>query len=101
MLKLLKGFIFVFSLLISFSLTAQNSINCIPDRPNPPRLVNDFAHLLSPQQNAQLERQLEELARNTSNRIVVVTVDSICGDKALFTYKIGETWGVGDKKFNN
>src|SRR5699024_8396783 len=80
---------------------SQAHSDCIPERPNPPRLVNDLAQILTSQQNKALEYQLVQFARNTSNQIVVVTVDSICGDMALFTYQIGQNWGVGNQKFDN
>lgn len=83
-----------------FSL-AQTDHDCIPNRPNPPMAINDFASILSPITKAELEEKLRALDRNHSVGVTVVTVNEICGDRASFTYNIGETWGVGDKKFNN
>jgi uncharacterized membrane protein YgcG len=42
-------------LLLSLFVSAQN----IPSRPNPPRLVNDFAGVLSAGEVQQLEQQLD------------------------------------------
>lgn len=84
-------------LILSSGIFAQ-----IPARPQPPRLVNDFASLLSQEDNATLERKLVSFADSTSNQIAVVIVKSLEGmDKSDFAYKIGESWGVGQSKFNN
>jgi uncharacterized protein len=68
----------------------------IPKRPNPPRLVNDFANVLSDQEENALERFLIDYDDSTSTQIAVVTVRSTDGDDInMFAAKIGETWGVG------
>ena len=72
----------------------------VPARPNPPRLVNDFAGILGDCQ--WLEDSLERIAMETSNQICVVTMDDLGGwDKAMMAYSIGEQWGVGKKGNNN
>ena len=72
----------------------------VPARPNPPRLVNDFAGVLGDCQ--WLEDSLERIAMETSNQICVVTMDDLGGyDKAWMAYKIGQEWGVGKKGNNN
>lgn len=74
----------------------------IPESQNPPRLVNDFAEIFTPQQRAELEDSLVAFSKNTSNQITIVTVNSLDGqDKAQYAYEIGEKWGVGGKKLNN
>ena len=74
----------------------------IPSRPSPPVLVNDLASVLSSTERNDIERRLVEFSNNTSNQIVVVTLNSLEGnDKAQVAYSIGQTWGVGDSKFNN
>ncbi|MBE0647969.1 MAG: TPM domain-containing protein [Bacteroidales bacterium] len=74
----------------------------IPPRPDPPRLVNDLAGVLTAEQVQQLERKLVNFNDTTSTQITVVTVKSLNGyDKADFAYKIGEQWGVGQKGKNN
>ena len=79
----------------AFAVTAQ-----VPARPNPPRLVNDFAGILG---NCQwLEDSLEKIAMETSNQICVVTMDDFGGyDKAMMAYSIGQQWGVGTKANRN
>lgn len=74
----------------------------IPERPNPPRLVNDFAKVLSATENQQMESSLERFARETSTQIVVVTVADLEGNApGDFAFKLGEKWGVGQKGENN
>lgn len=74
----------------------------IPPRPNPPRLVNDFAGILNQNQIKTLEYQLRYFHDTTSNQIVVVTVKSLNGlDAADFATKLGYQWQVGQKKFDN
>jgi uncharacterized protein len=78
--------------------TAQN----IPAPPNPPRLVNDFAHVMTPDQIEELESKLVAYDDSTSIQIAVVTVPTT-GDYAIEDYalKILRDWKVGNKKTNN
>ena len=80
--------------------TALAAMAQVPERPNPPRLVNDFAGILGDCQ--WLEDSLERIAMETSNQICVVTMNDFGGyDKAWMAYSIGEKWGVGKKGNNN
>ncbi len=82
---------------ISTMLSAQ-----VPDKPNPPRLVNDLAGIFSPQQATVLEDSLARFAKKTSNQVTIVTVNDLAGmDATQFAYEIGEKWGVGGKELNN
>ena len=51
----------------------------IPPMPNPPKLVNDFADKLIPEQEEFLERKLRAYDDSTSNQIAIVIVQSIEG----------------------
>ncbi|MDX1285105.1 MAG: TPM domain-containing protein, partial [Draconibacterium sp.] len=74
----------------------------IPERPVPPRLVNDFASVLSENEYNQMESHLEKFARETSTQIVVVTLGDLEGyDPADFAQRLGEKWGVGQKGKDN
>jgi uncharacterized protein len=74
----------------------------IPERPNPPRLVNDFANILNGNEKASLEKDLVQFARETSTQIVVVTVPDLEGyDKADYAVRLAENWGVGQKGKDN
>lgn len=74
----------------------------INHRPSPPRLVNDFAHVLSPGEIEVLEQKLVEYDKKTSNQIVIVTVSEL-GDYPDYDFanSIGEKWGVGNKGYDN
>jgi Beta-propeller domains of methanol dehydrogenase type len=88
------------SALVLWSLVsiAQN----IPKRPNPPKLVNDFAGVLSPDEERRLEQQLVAYDDSTSNQIAIVTVNTL-DDYPIEEYslKILRDWGVGNKNTNN
>jgi len=73
-----------------------------PERPNPPRLVNDFAGMMTPVQQDNLESQLDSFARQTSTQITVVTIRSL-GDYEVSEYvtELGNRWGVGQKGKEN
>jgi len=93
----LRGFVAVVFFLISVSVFAQD----IPARPVPPRLVNDFANVLSDKQIQLLENKLVRYSDTTSTQICVVTIDDLGGTTtADFAYQIGEKWGVGHKENN-
>ncbi len=94
-------FRYFFSIIFLFSVISLFSQD-IPEKPNPPRLVNDFAGVLSPQQKADLEKTLRIFNDTTSNQIVIVIVKSLNGySPAQFATEIGHKWGVGQKKFDN
>lgn len=97
--KILHALFFLFfTLLTGFISLAQD----LPERPDPPRLVNDFAGLLSPEQQAALENKLVGFNQKTSTQIAIVTVKSLLGyDKADFAVKLSEKWGIGQKGKNN
>jgi len=92
-------FVLVTGLMISL---AQMAGQEVPRPMSPPRLVNDFAGLLDANQAATIEKDLVAYNDSTSTQIVVVIVNSLQGmDANYFAYKIGETWGVGQKGRNN
>ena len=74
----------------------------VPERPNPPRLVNDFAHVLTADQAGALEQKLKDYDDSTSSQIAIVTVDTIGSyEVEEYALKILRSWGVGSKKNNN
>ncbi len=97
--KLMKKIVFLLALLFVVGATRAQDI---PERPNPPRLVNDLANVMSSEEVRQFEAELEDFARQTSNQIVVVTVPDLGGtDIADYSFKLGEKWGVGQKDKDN
>jgi uncharacterized protein len=90
-------FIFVYLWCIPFVLPAA-----IPERPDPPCLVNDLAGLFTAGEQAYLEQVLVAFNDTTSNQIVVLTVAGLDGQEAsAFAYRVGEVWKVGQEKFDN
>lgn len=95
----IKQYIF-FSLLIVLSQTGFSIV--IPEKPNPPKLVNDFAGMLTNEEASALENKLVEFDNQSSTQIVVVTVKTLNGeDKAMVATEIGQQWKVGQKGFDN
>ncbi len=74
----------------------------VPDRPNPPRLVNDFAGMLTVDETLRLETELSAYNDSSSNQIAIVTVKNL-GDYAIedWALEIGRKWGIGFKQKNN
>jgi uncharacterized protein len=78
------------------------SLAQVPARPEPPRLVNDLAGILSQSEIAVLEDSLDQFAQKASTQIAVVTLSSLNGyDPGDMAFRIGESWGVGQKDKNN
>lgn len=95
-----KYTIFLYGLffLLSFAGIAQN----IPPRPDPPRLVNDFAGELNATEIAELEKKLVDYNDSTSTQIAVVIVPTT-GDYPIadYAFALGRQWGVGQEGKNN
>ena len=99
--KMMRKNLLIFILLVSsfLSVAAQS---CVPEKQNPPKLVNDFANVLSPSFEGQLESYLIGFNDTTSTQIALVTVSDLCGEEpSFFAFELGEKWGVGDAKFDN
>ncbi|MBD3797926.1 MAG: TPM domain-containing protein [Campylobacterales bacterium] len=95
-MKLLKSII----LLVLFAVTVLFSA------PNFPKLNNsrvvDNAGLFNTYQRIDLEKRLAAHETNTSNQVVVVTLNSLEGyDIADYGYQLGRHWGIGQKDKNN
>lgn len=93
--------IIVLILFVLLGMSMQVSAQ-IPEKPNPPRLVNDFAGIFTTQQVKVLEDSLVHFSKKTSNQVTVVTVNDLGGmEPSQFAYEVGEKWGVGGKDNNN
>lgn len=85
-------------ILISSGISSQD----LPERPNPPRLVNDFAHMLSSKEVRALEQKLVLFNDSTSTQIAIVTVPDLSGyDKSDYAQRLGEKWGIGQRGSDN
>ena len=104
MKKITSTLLFIF---VSFVVVAQQGQDFSIDKvintpPNPLKLVNDYAHILTADQNQALERKLYQFDDTTTNQITVVIVPRLDGkDIADVAIDLGRKWGVGNKKSNN
>lgn len=92
--------ILIISILIlslSFSSFAIN----IPE-PTNDFFVNDFADVISEENEQEIMKIGADLYEQTSAQIVVVTVDSLDGYEVNdYALELGREWGVGSKETNN
>lgn len=88
-------------LLLNYSVCAQ-----IPEKPNPPKLYNNFSKefpdFLNAEEARLIDEKLERFSRETSNQIAVIVVDDLAGYTAAeYATMTGEKWGVGKKDKDN
>ncbi|HLS70904.1 MAG TPA: TPM domain-containing protein [Chitinophagaceae bacterium] len=96
-LKILGSLCFIMLIGLQLAHTAT-----FPKSPNPPRFVNDFAAILNAEERNNLEKQLEDLERESGNELTIVTIASLGGyDPSLYAAELGEYWGVGKAKYDN
>src|ERR1700712_2378787 len=97
----MKKLLFLLAFLYPICAFSQIS-KIIPPKPNPPRLVNDFAGVLTQEQKDILERKLVAYDDSTSNQIAVVTMKTT-GDYDIeeVALQILRDWQVGNKQKNN
>src|SRR5258706_11241190 len=89
---------FAFFIFFASTVFAQEVLK----KPNPPRLVVDETHLLSPEQQQILEQKLDAFSDTTSNQIAVVIIPTL-NDVPIEDYavKLFRDWGIGGSKHNN
>jgi uncharacterized protein len=88
--------------LLLLCLSAFGQVKGIPEKPNPPRLVNDFGLMLNREEQSQLEAKLLDFEQTTSTQITIVTIESLGDyDVSDFAIKLGQKWGVGKDGKNN
>jgi uncharacterized protein len=72
----------------------------IPPKPTGP--VNDYAHALSADAVKRLTDQLLSYEQGTTRQIVVAIFPSLDDEeRADFTQRLGDAWGIGSKKNND
>ena len=97
-MRIISKFILLFFLLISFAVRSQD----IPKPMSPPRLLNDFSQIFSPQEKSNLETMLKNYNDTTSTQIYVVTVDDLQGYAVSdYAFRLGQEWGIGQKGKDN
>lgn len=93
-------------LFIGFTSVYTYAQSDIPNKPNPPKLYNNlskvFPNFLSPGEASDLEKDLEDFAKSTSNQIVVLVVDDLAGYEPWdYATRVGDKWQVGHEKEDN
>ena len=92
----------IFALLLPLCTKSQDNL---PDRPNPPQLVNNLSASfsgLTPQMTYQLEQKLVRFSDSTSNQIAIVIVDDLKGlEPEQYATHLGAKWGIGQKDKQN
>lgn len=99
-----KKSLYLLTLVVLFCTLASGFVysQALPDRPVPPRLVNDFAHLLNSDEINFLEQKLVSFSDSTSTQITIVVVKDLDGyDKADYAQRLAEKWGIGQRGLNN
>ena len=81
MKKITYIILLVFTTIVSFAQQEQNFSmqQVIKTPPNPPKLVNDFANILTADQKQALENKLYQFDDSTSNQVTVVIVPHLDG----------------------
>lgn len=98
---MIKRHLFTLLLLVAlaFSSWAQGDF---PEKPNPPRLVNDFSKMLSDQEVSLLENKLLAYNDSTSSQVSIVLVNSVGPyDISDYAFQLGDKWGIGRKDRDN
>jgi uncharacterized protein len=64
--------------------------------------VNDYAHVLTPEQISSLTKTLKDEEDTSSNQIVILTVESLNGDSIEgFSYQVARDWKLGQHGKDN
>jgi len=98
--KMMKRFGFT---LIIYILLGQGLMAAwAPDKPNPERLVNDFAAMFNTGEVNMLENKLVDFSNRTTTQMVLVTLPDLRNeDISMVATEIGQKWRVGSEKFDN
>jgi len=83
-------------LLLSFGIAGAETVASLPA---PTGYVNDFAHVLSPATQQQVEALCAQVDQKAKAQIAVVTIDKIDGDQSIeeFSTALEDKWKVGQK----
>ncbi|HMO39447.1 MAG TPA: TPM domain-containing protein [Saprospiraceae bacterium] len=95
---MIKNLLAAILLLLALPLLAKD----LPPRPNPPRLVNDYARMLSSEEVNALERKLVAYNDSTSTQIAIVTERSLEGEDVFdYSVRLANAWGIGQQDKSN
>jgi uncharacterized protein len=97
-MKKIKNILLILLSIISIHAVAQD----FPAKQNPPRIVNDYANLLTQQEKNALENKLVQFSNESSTQIAIAIVPSLDGyDKASYAFGLANKWKIGQKGKNN
>lgn len=80
---------------------AARAAEVIP--PMPAAYFNDYAGIVAPAAARQLDAELKQFERNTSNQIIVAIYPKLQSDSSVedYTVRVAQKWGVGQKGRDN
>jgi uncharacterized protein len=88
--------------LFTLYLSLATSLAVAQSLPKPTGRVNDFANVIDPSTEADLDRQLDGLEQRTSSEIAVATVSSLEGMSVEeYANRLFKEWGVGQATQDN
>jgi uncharacterized protein len=100
-MKPIVKYLFILLLLLTGA-TGKIVAQDIPEKPLPPRLVNDFAGFLKGDEQAALENKLVAYNDSTTTQIAIVIVPDLSGyAPSDYAQRLGEKWGIGQRGNNN
>lgn len=99
--RLMNRFFTICFLLLSYTIVCGQTVDeLIKNKPT--RLVNDYADVLTAEDEARLESKLVAYDDSTSNQIAIIIIRTLGGrpieETALEIYR---AWGIGNKTTNN
>ena len=97
-----KAVLVIFLFGLTSALASGGSVLAQPAFPSLSGRVVDQARLLSDTREAEITAKLEALEADTSDQLVVVTIDSL-QDLEIedYGYQLGRAWGIGQEGQNN
>jgi uncharacterized protein len=100
--RILTVLLSILMMVCSVATVSARGDDDFPAKPNPPRLVNDFAGMIGTDHIQDLENKLVEYANSSSTQISIVTIQSL-GDYDVSDYaiKLFNKWGIGQAGKNN
>ncbi|HEY3662113.1 MAG TPA: TPM domain-containing protein [Chthoniobacterales bacterium] len=91
----------LFVVLLLAGMIGPLAAETMPSKPD--RYFNDYANVVDQATASELNEQLAQFERETSNQLLVAIYPSMQSesDVADYTQRIAQTWGVGQKGTNN
>ncbi len=98
----MKKIFVIFSVLVLILSLSFSSFAVDFPKPTNDFFVNDYANVISDEDEAQIMKIGADLFEQTNAQVVVVTVESLDGyDVDEYALELGREWGVGSKETNN